>query len=145
MKSKIFQICVVALTFFILNISVLFGQFSSRDSMIIKKYDAIKITDSIYSNVPPNIRIIAIEFLSKSGLDPKEFYTLGIFHPSIFEVYINIGTYESVGSLGLFRINGLRDLSDGPLHFGASGGKDDDILLIFDTGYKKVMRMTINE
>ncbi len=145
MKSKILQIFVVTLTFFILNTSELFGQLSSRDSVILKKYDAIKITDSIYSKVPPNIRLISTEFLSKQGLDPKEYYTLGSFHPSIGEVLNKQGKYEKVGYLGLFRINALRDLSDGLTHVGASGGKDDDIQLLFDTGYKKVIAITISE
>jgi len=139
MKSKIFQICIVTLTFFSLNISNLLGQLSARDSVIIKKNEAVKLTDSLNSTVPKNIRLITIEFLSKRGLNPDEYYTLRSFRPSIGRAL----NYSSVGVLHLLRINALRDLSDDPMHVGASGGEGDDILILFDKDYKKVKGLLV--
>lgn len=142
---KTFHILVIALTFFILNSCRLYGQLSSRDSIIIKKYDAIKLTDSVCSSVPVNIRSISVDYLLKHGLNPNEYYTLGLFQSDIGEVLNEKGEYERMGFLHILRFNALKDLSCGPLHVGASGGKDDDLLLLFDIEYKKVLKMTINE
>ena len=141
MKKKNFQILALAFTFFILNISSLLGQLRSRDSIIIKKYEAVKLTDSLNSKVPNNIRLITTEFLSKRGLNPNEYYVLRSFRPSIGRVQ----NYDSVGVLSLLRINALRDLSDGLMHVGAAGGKGDDIIILFDKDYKKVITMINSE
>ena len=144
MKKKSFQIFVLATIFLILDISA-YGQLSSRDSLIIKKFEAVKISDSINSKVPPKIRFLVMEFLLKRGLNPNEYYTLGIFDQKIGEALSDDKKYERIGYLNLLRINALRDLSDVLTHVGASGGEGDDIQILFDTGYTKVIRMTPSE
>lgn len=145
MKKESFKIFVVATIFLILDISA-HGQLSSRDSVIIKKFEAVKISDSINSKVPTKIRSLVMEFLSKRGLDPNEYYTLGKFDQKIGEAFNDDKKYERIGYLNLLRINALRDLADGlHTHVGASGGEGDDIQILFDIGYTKVIRMTPSE
>ena len=120
--------------------------------MILEKHKAVKLTDSLNSTVPTNIRVITMEFLIKKGLNPDEFYTIGQFRP-------NIGLargYDKVGFLNVLRINAFRDIEDKinasrdtkdrvVFYVGAAGGLNDDLQIIYDTEYKKVLTMVSSE
>ena len=139
-KEKI-TIFIVLLTYFILITLNLSAQLSNRDSSIIEKYKAIRLTDSINSLVPASIRIITLEYLKKIKLNPEEYYILDTFHPKIFRDR----TYGEVGILNLFRIGALRDLSDGSPDVGGAGEEGDDIQIIYDKDYKRVLKIINSE
>jgi hypothetical protein len=158
MKKKFLLLTICACLLLILSTN-LSGQLSSRDSMILEKHKAVKLTDSLNSTVPKNIRIITMEFLIKKGLNPDEFYTIGQFRP-----HIGLARgYDKVGFLNILRINAFRDIEDrvgskvgaaGGLNYGlqtiteevgAAGGLNDDLQIVYDTEYKKVLTMFSSE
>ena len=159
MKKKTLLLTIFACFLLILNNTNLSGQLSSRDSMILKKHNAVKLTDSLYSTVPTNIRLITMEFLLKKGLNPDEFYTRGQFRPRIGLAR----GYDKVGFLNILRINAFRDIEDrvgskvGAVEglnyglqtiteeVGAAGGLNDDLQIVYDTEYKKVLTMYPSE
>jgi hypothetical protein len=154
MKMNNLPVTILVCFLLILNTDYLSGQLSSRDSMILGKHKAVKLTDSLNSTVPTHVRRITIKFLTKNGLNPDEFYTIGQFKPII----ILARGYDKVGILNILRINALRDLEDAVSYkevdgvqtmtfrgFGAAGGLNDDLQIIFDAEYKKVLTMYHSE
>jgi hypothetical protein len=160
MKRKSFEMIVFTWTFIILHSSGVFGQLSSRDSIILKKHNAVKLTDSLNSTVPTNIRLITIEFLRKKGLNPDEFYTMGKFKP----ITTLVTGYGKSGRLHILRIGAFRGVEDfdnfkhkedsvnkvraaGGLNqfvtvrMGGYGGLNDDLQIVYDLEYKTVLRM----
>jgi len=128
-------------TIIILTLSVFKSscQLTNQDSIIIQKFQAVKITDSMNSTIPNDIRIVTIEFFKKHNLNPDEYYFIGAFKPIKGNAQFNNDkNIHEVCYLELQRIGALRSCC--PL--GAAGGEGDDIWVVYDKDYKNVIYIT---
>ena len=119
-----------------MSISYCYAQSNDSDSMIIVKYKAKRLTDTVNISLPVSIRIMIIDYLIQQGLDPKSYFILGNYKKLI---------RGEDGYIELLKIGALRDLSyqqqSGNLKVGGAGGKGDDIWIIYDYDYMKVKRI----
>jgi hypothetical protein len=121
---------------FLMQVSLSFGQLCPKDSLMVLNLNATNITDSIYSSLPKDIRIVLIDYLERHNIEPTDFYVIGDFQPV---------TIDTISYLEILKINALRDLSDEFFFPGGAGGEGDDLTVVFDSHYKKVLGITNTE
>ena len=118
----------------------LHSQQSSNDSLAIKFYGAIKLTDSINSPLPDAIRRRILKYFKSNGLNPNKYYTTKYSGPV---------KDADEGYVGLVKIGALRDLYN--MHItnisrvGSAGGDGDDVCVIFDRQFKSIKRISNSE
>jgi hypothetical protein len=117
-----------------------FSQLSREDSLVIRELNAANLTDSRNSKIPKSIRLLIIDYFIKNGLNPIEYYTTYIMP---FKKGPCLAEYGC--PINLMKIGALRDLYYNPPVPGAAGEEGDDLLVIFDKDYKKILKVLNSE
>jgi hypothetical protein len=118
---------------------------SERDSIIIDELEAVKLTDSLNSSLPYLVRKVTINYFSRNNMNPDEYYTIRKTKPFKLNMRNHDTTVKEVYIVNFLRIGALRDIVDGIPHAGASGGKGDNIQVVYDIEFKEVLMINESE
>ncbi|MDP4270858.1 MAG: hypothetical protein Q8909_12130 [Bacteroidota bacterium] len=133
MKRALFPSVLLSALFFI-HSTLSFGQICSNDSLLLKQFDAIGITDTLHSDVPKHIRLAIIEALRKRSYPPVKYYTMGRFEFN-FRNGIHVVSVEALKFFIKHRDN----------QYFVGGAGVDDLEVIFDKERKSVLNVIISE
>ncbi len=144
----------IMLDVFLLCSKGLYSQPTKLDSLTIRYMGAVKLCDSVNTQLPDTIRIKIIKYLDQNGFNPEEFFT----------TKRSMQKNNDGGYVGLLKIGALRDLyniqftkekrvySDKgddivvvEARVGAAGGYGDDIVVVFDKKFRDIKRITNSE